>query len=59
MKKLIVLALMSLLVAAFSADAAQTSPRKPTLSGARKARLMQPLDKPATRLPIPADSFRA
>ena len=62
MKKLTVLALASLLLAAFSADAAQTGQRKHTLSGSnvKKVREIQlPVDKPVTRLPIPPDTFRA
>ena len=60
MKNLTVLALTSLLIVAFSANAAETGQRKHTLSGVRKVRLIQPpVDKPVTRLPIPADTFRA
>jgi hypothetical protein len=60
MKKLTVLALTSLLVAAFSANAAETGGRKHTLSGVRKVRVIQPqVEKPVTRLPIPPDTFRA
>jgi hypothetical protein len=60
MKKLTVLALTSLLVAAFSANAAETGQRKHTLSGVRKVRVIQPqVEKPVTRLPIPPDTFRA
>jgi hypothetical protein len=58
MKKLTVLALMSLLVAAFSANAAETNRRKHTLSGVKKARVIEPVDKPVTRLPVPPDTFR-
>jgi hypothetical protein len=60
MKKLTVLALASLLLAAFSANA-ETSQRKHTLSGSnvKKVRVIQPVDKPVTRLPIPPDTFRA
>jgi hypothetical protein len=60
MKKLTVLALTSLLVAAFSANAAETGRRKHTLSGVRKVHVIQPqVEKPVTRLPIPPDTFRA
>ena len=61
MKKLTVLALASLLLAAFSANATETSQRKHTLSGSnlKKVRVIQPVEKPVTRLPIPADTFRA
>jgi hypothetical protein len=62
MKKLTVLALTSLLVAAFSANAAETGKRKHTLSGSnvKKVRVIQPqVEKPVTRLPIPPDTFRA
>jgi hypothetical protein len=61
MKKLIVLALASLLLAAFSTNATEASQRKHTRSGSsvKKVRVIQPPDKPVTRLPIPADTFRA
>lgn len=62
MKKLTVLALTSLLMAAFSANAAESGQRKHTLSGTgvRKVRLIEPqVEKPVTRLPISPDTFRA
>jgi hypothetical protein len=62
MKKLTVLALTSLLMAAFSANAAEKGQRKDTLSGSgvRKVRLIEPqVEKPVTRLPISPDTFRA
>jgi hypothetical protein len=62
MKKLTILALASLLIAVFSANAAETGQRKHTLSGSsvKKVRLIQqPVEKPVTRLPIPPDTFRA
>lgn len=61
MKKLIVLALASLLLAAFSANATERVQRKHTRSGSsvKKVRVIQPADKPVTRLPIPPDTFRA
>jgi hypothetical protein len=61
MKKLTILALASLLLAAFSVNAAEASHRKHTLSGssAKKARVIQPVENPVTRLPIPPDTFRA
>jgi hypothetical protein len=58
MKKLTVLALASLLLAVFSANA-ETGQRKHTLNGVKKVRLIQPVEKPVTRLPIPVDTFRA
>jgi hypothetical protein len=51
-----------LLVAAFSANAAETGKRKHTLSGPnlKKVRVIEPpVEKPLTRLPIPPDTFRA
>jgi hypothetical protein len=61
MKKFIVLALASLLLAAFSANTTEASQRKHTRSASsvNKIRVTQPPDKPVTRLPIPADTFRA
>ena len=61
MKKLTALALASLLLAAFSANATETGHRKHTLSGSnvKNVRVIQPVEKPVIRLPIPADTFRA
>jgi hypothetical protein len=60
MKKLTVVALTALLAAVLFANAAETSPRKQTLSGLRKTRSIEPqVEKPATRLPVPPDTFRA
>jgi hypothetical protein len=61
MKKLTALALASLLLAAFSANANETGHRKHALSGSnvKNVRVIQPVEKPVTRLPIPADTFRA
>jgi hypothetical protein len=58
MKKLTVLALASLLLAAFSANATAASHRKHT-SSVKKTRVIQPVENPVTRLPIPPDTFRA
>ena len=61
MQKLVILALASLLLAAFSANATETSHRKHMRSGSsvKRAPVVQPVDKPVTRLPIPPDTFRA
>jgi hypothetical protein len=58
MKKLAVLSIVSLLLAAASSQASETGRRKQPLRGVQKARLVQPPVKPVN-LPIPVDTFRA
>jgi len=62
MKKLTVLAVVFLLLPAFSAGAASTTHRKHVAPTAPKARASEPAPAhtpPVTRLPIAPDTFRA
>jgi hypothetical protein len=58
MKTLAVIAIVSSLLAAASAQASTTAHRKHAPQGVQKAKLIQPVFKPVN-LPIPVDTFRA
>jgi hypothetical protein len=60
MKKLAIVAIISFLAAALSAQASEKGHSKKALRGVSKAQVIQPFySKPATRLPIPVNTFRA
>ncbi len=59
MKKLAILSIICLLAPAFSAGAVETMKRKRASTHVQKTGLTRPAVRPAERLSIPADSFRA
>ena len=60
MHKLTVLVIAALLATAFSGvDASEKTHRRHATSSPQKTRPAQPVENPATRLPVPVDTFRA
>ncbi len=60
MRKLTVVVIATLLATAFAGgDASAKAHRKHSVSKAEKTAPTQPVEKPATRLPVAPDTFRA
>ncbi len=60
MRKLTILVIASLLATAYAgADASERAHRRHAAANPQKAAPTRPVENPATRLPVPVDTFRA